>query len=115
MEPYVDWSDDDIGLHESIVSGRFGNNATYVNRVGSWFNKLEQSNRTAGYWESQALHRLLVAKLAEVAHRLGLGRPAAPLSKAALQYLCEANYVPERILKRAFQRARTAVRQVLLH
>ena len=111
----VDWTDGDIELHESIVSGRFGHNATYINRVGSWFNKLEQSNRTAGFWESQALHRLLVDKFAEVARRLGLGHPAAPLSKVALQYLEEANYAPERILKRVFRRAKTAVRQVLLH
>jgi len=109
----VDWTDADIELHESIVSGRFGANASYINRVGSWFDKIEQSNRVSRFWEPQALHRLLVGKFVEVAHRLGLGRPAASLSELALQYLRNANYRPERTTRRLYRRAKSLVRQAL--
>lgn len=107
----VDCTDADIELHESIVGGRFGTNTAYINQVGSWFDKIEQSNRTSGFWDPWALHRILAGKSAEVAHRLALGRSVAPLSKLTQQYLHDANYQPERTIRRLYRRAKGVARQ----
>ena len=109
----VDWTSAEAKLHEAIIRGEFGVGSRYINSVGVWFDKIERSNRISGFWEAQALHRLFAAKLAELAHRLGVGSGAGPLSDVVLRCLHDAGYRPEKSPVRLYRRARSLVRRAL--
>ena len=110
----VNWSEEEIELHETIASGQYRLNPAYLNRVGRWFDRIEQSNRATRFWEPRALHRSLAKKLVEVALRMGMGPPARSLDDLARSYLDEAGFRPEKTIMRIQRRAKNLARRILV-
>lgn len=81
-EAGVDFNDADIALHESVILEQPLERADYVQALAGWFAKLEAGNSATGYWQPEALHRLLRSKFLEASSRTGADIRA--LSRAAV-------------------------------
>ena len=77
----IEPSDDEVALHESVILERPPARADYLTALAAWFQRLEAAARQSGYWDADALHRLLKNKFLETARRVGAD--LAPLTKAA--------------------------------
>ena len=64
-------TDDEVALHESVILERPLSRADYLPALAAWFQRLEVAARQSGYWDADALHRLLHTKFLETARRVG--------------------------------------------
>lgn len=67
----VEPTDDEIALHESVILERPLARTDYLAALAAWFVRLEAAARQSGYWDEQALHRLLKGKFIDTARRVG--------------------------------------------
>ncbi|WP_181459120.1 glycosyltransferase family 2 protein [Herbaspirillum rubrisubalbicans] len=67
----IEPSADEIALHESVILERPPARVDYLPALAAWFNRLEAAASRSGYWEVDALHRLLKRKFLESAQRVG--------------------------------------------
>ncbi|MCI1014372.1 glycosyltransferase [Herbaspirillum sp. C7C2] len=67
----VEPTDEEIALHESVILERPVARTDYLPALAAWFARLEAAARQSGYWNEQALHRLLKGKFIDTARRVG--------------------------------------------
>lgn len=67
----IDPTEDEVELHESVILERPLSRADYLPALASWFQHLEAAATRSGYWDLEALHRLLKGKFLETACRVG--------------------------------------------
>ena len=67
----IEPTEDEVALHESVILERPLARRDYLPALAYWFQRLEAASRQSGYWEVNALHRLLKTKFLETAHRVG--------------------------------------------
>ena len=67
----IEPTNDEVALHESVILERPLACNDYLPALAAWFQRLEVASSHSGYWDVDALHRLLKAKFLETAHRVG--------------------------------------------
>ena len=67
----IEPTDDEVALHESVILERPPARADYLPALSAWFQRLEAAASRSGYWDANALHRLLKTKFLETARRVG--------------------------------------------
>lgn len=91
----IEPSDEEVALHESVILERPIERVDYLAALSAWFQRLEAANCKSGYWNSDALHRLLKGKFLETAVRVGanLAKLAAATETACYVSHAEASTV----------------------
>lgn len=64
-------TDQEIDLHESVVLEKPLPGSNYLEALATWFWKIESANQKSLYWDTTALHELLVNKFNETLVRVG--------------------------------------------
>lgn len=83
----VEPTDDEIALHESVILERPLARTDYLPALAAWFVRLEAAARQSGYWDEQALHRLLKGKFIDTARRVGADLSALATAVATAHYI----------------------------
>lgn len=109
----VRWSEEDIALHESIITARYENGWAYLNSVASWFQRIVEANRGSRYWEEDALKRVFSAKCAEIGRHLGLRRQPSAASAELGYFLAQTGYRGDGNIRYVLRHAKRSMRHFL--
>lgn len=85
----VEPTDDEVALHESVILERPVARTDYLPALAAWFVRLEVAARQSGYWDEQALHRLLKGKFIDTVRRVGADLSVLANTGSAAHYVTE--------------------------
>ncbi|WP_305313675.1 glycosyltransferase family A protein [Hydrogenophaga sp.] len=91
MECGLTPSDGEVTLHESVILERPLPMADYLQRLASWFDRLESVNASSQYWDGPALQALLKAKFLDTARRVGADLRALSCQDNTGRYVAPAD------------------------